>query len=494
MIESFKKLKKKYVMTAAILCAVIGISFGLLAVGAVLLALKLCGIYLHAGFYALIGIGGALVVGGGSFLAAYPNDSRVAKRLDEEYGLQERVRTSLAFKGDEGDIALAQRQDTEEQLATVKLKKPSLKKLLTVGIAFVLALALFITAAVIPAKSVGDDFGSQVGPPPIDDSYALSDIQKAAIEGLISDVEQCPLDYATATKDRISAALSTLLEELEVADKIGQMQTAVIKCLREADDSVKAACSYFELGSALLATESKELASALAYGAENYKFFNFPSKTELDNFYDERKSNAEIAITATIDAMKELFEGYFGEEAEETLQDYIDRVRVALRGVTTESALKGYIETFEKALESAADADSATLAADALALSLANELAEQSYVLAVGKFVQSVVLTYFKIPVELIDFAPWNLQGAVDMGGDDKGDEEHSGGFGEGGQTYGSNDEVYDPLTGQYVPYGESIQKYYNIVQSLLDEGTLSEEQASAVRDYFAMLFGGIKE
>lgn len=492
MLKSFKELKKKYVITAAILCAVIGISFGLLAVGAVLLALKLCGIYIHAGFYALIGIGGAILVGVGIFFAIFPKDSRVAKRLDEDYGLKERVRTALAFIEYDGDMVRAQKQDAEEHLASLKLKKPPLKKILALIVVFVLALALFVTAIAIPAKKVGDDSSTQVGPPVIDDSYALSEIQKAAIEGLISDVGQCSLD--DVTKGRISAALSTLLDELEEANKIGQMQTAVLKCLRETDSSVKAVCSYFELGSALITAESKELALALAYGAENYKFYSFPSKTELDNFYNERKNNTEIAITATIDDIKELFKGYFGEEAEETLQDYCDRVRMALRGVTSDSVLKGYIETFEQTLEVAMDADSATFAVDALALSLANELAEQSYVLAVSKFVQSVVLTYFKIPTELIDFAPWNLLGAVDTGGDDQNDEEHGGGYGEGGQTYGSNDEVYDPLTGQYVPYGELIQKYYSIVQSLLDEGTLSEEQASAVRDYFTMLFGGIKE
>ena len=42
--------------------------------------------------------------------------------------------------------------------------------------------------------------------------------------------------------------------------------------------------------------------------------------------------------------------------------------------------------------------------------------------------------------------------------------------------------------------YGQLINKYYAIVNDLLNEGKLTEEQASIIRAYFEMLFSGIKD
>ena len=59
------------------------------------------------------------------------------------------------------------------------------------------------------------------------------------------------------------------------------------------------------------------------------------------------------------------------------------------------------------------------------------------------------------------------MTSVVDVGNSGGGDDNsHGGGFGDGDQIYGSEDEVYDPVTGEYVKYGEILQRYYDIVQS----------------------------
>ena len=68
MSETFKKIKKRITVEAAVKSAVAGISCGLFSVGILLLILKLCSVGINAGYYVLIGVGVSAAVGIGLFL------------------------------------------------------------------------------------------------------------------------------------------------------------------------------------------------------------------------------------------------------------------------------------------------------------------------------------------------------------------------------------------------------------------------------------------
>ena len=114
--EIFKKLKRKKFLTAACIAAGTGVAAGLIAAGSVLLALKLSEININAGWYVLIGLGVAAIAGGVAFWVLLPTDKKVAKEIDREHALNEKVQTMVAFAGDDGDMVELQRQDAEEKL------------------------------------------------------------------------------------------------------------------------------------------------------------------------------------------------------------------------------------------------------------------------------------------------------------------------------------------------------------------------------------------
>ena len=78
--------------------------------------------------------------------------------------------------------------------------------------------------------------------------------------------------------------------------------------------------------------------------------------------------------------------------------------------------------------------------------------------------------------------------------GDDENNNAGSdGGIGEGA-TFGSNDIVIDPLTGELVEYGKLLDKYNAIMYEKLEGDSYTEEQKEAIKKYFALLYSGIEE
>ena len=112
--KNFLRLKTKYVLMTVLKSVIFGLSCGLLAVGAVLLPLKLKSINIHFGFYILIGVGAALLFGGALFGILFKlrlSDVSIAKKLDKDYKLNERVQTVVEYGEDQSDIVSLLRED-----------------------------------------------------------------------------------------------------------------------------------------------------------------------------------------------------------------------------------------------------------------------------------------------------------------------------------------------------------------------------------------------
>ena len=67
------------------------------------------------------------------------------------------------------------------------------------------------------------------------------------------------------------------------------------------------------------------------------------------------------------------------------------------------------------------------------------------------------------------------------------------GGIGEGA-TYGSNDIVIDPLTGEPIEYGKLLDKYNAIMYEKLEGDSYTEEQKEAIKKYFDLLWSGLEK
>lgn len=92
-----------------------------------------------------------------------------------------------------------------------------------------------------------------------------------------------------------------------------------------------------------------------------------------------------------------------------------------------------------------------------------------------------------------------DLGGEIGIGGgnggdgeDNKGDGNNGGGWGTGDEKFGSNDLIYNPLTGEYVPYGELLKEYEAKMAEQADG--LPQDIRSFMEEYFKLLYGGIKD
>ncbi len=184
--EQFRKFKKKVRREIALKCALSAATAAVLAVNAVLLPCLLCKVNLHWAWYLLIAFGAFVLGGGAAFLLLRADDKKIARRLDGELRLSERVQTALYYEGAEGDLPALQRKDTEAALAGLSVKKLPFRNLaLTVLLAVVLALGV-IAVPVIAVFAGADGQGSEV---PYDPPREVTDWEWQALDELIEDVK-----------------------------------------------------------------------------------------------------------------------------------------------------------------------------------------------------------------------------------------------------------------------------------------------------------------
>ena len=117
----------------------------------------------------------------------------------------------------------------------------------------------------------------------------------------------------------------------------------------------------------------------------------------------------------------------------------------------------------------------------------------------VGEYTMTRIASLFPVPIPEFERPGFVKRGESVEG--DKGDKEddddkggvNDGGIGEGA-TFGSEDYVLDPISGKYVKLGELINRYYDLMDEKLENGSYTEEQKEIIRKYFALLYSGSDE
>ena len=210
-INGFECIKKQFNVEALIKSVLFGLSFGVFLTSVLLLILKLCGVSLFFLYYLCIGFGAALLAFGVCFLLFYRGERALARKLDEELGLPEKVQTAVAFQGETGVMVELQRADTEKVLSQTHWKKPFLKRFWTCMVAVSLAIIMMITAVIVPTKKQKEN----VTPPPMLQGFALSQWQLNALTELKNDVSSSKMD-AGAKETSVDAIenLITVLPEV----------------------------------------------------------------------------------------------------------------------------------------------------------------------------------------------------------------------------------------------------------------------------------------
>lgn len=202
--ELFNKFKKRVWRDIFVTCGVIALAAALLAVIVVLLACRLSGVDLFWVFYVLIGIGAFALGGGIAFMCLRTTDEKIAKRLDFELGLQERVQTAYVYRNESSDMLDLQRDDATAELRETPVKTLAFANLVLV---IILSVVLGLSAVALPVITICVPVESTTERPPVDLPRPITDWEWEALDALIEHVRD--------SKKADANAKSSMLDELE---------------------------------------------------------------------------------------------------------------------------------------------------------------------------------------------------------------------------------------------------------------------------------------
>lgn len=506
MSENFYKIKKKHLVWAIIKSLICGISFGLAVVGILLLALKLSAINFAVLYYVLIGIGAAIVGGGIAFMLLFrPTDKKVARRTDDDYKLNERVQTTLAYSDKEGTMVQLQREDTEEKIKSLPRRKFSFARIWRYCVVLVVALAIGAAGIFVPAKeAVGDVFVDPDSTP-----RKVTQEERDGVIELIADVRNSYLE--DNIKSSVVAVLEVLLSDLDAVNTEGTLARAVNTAIDNSGIILSSTLSYVRIGAALSEADQPYMGQAITDGGNVYKYYKLTISDEARAFYAESYDATNAKVSKGLSSMRSNLAVSESNDLSPKLDELSTSIDTALTAsqIATTNSLYSLLVAFNRNIASIkADVDRGMAMVDVqeeindlmatFTIDLTYTVSTQAYNAAMKVFISNRLKTIFKY-TGLEDAIPDpDKQGGSDTpgAGEDKDpDGVDPGGDGSGGQgktDYGSDDKVWVPGVG-YKPYGEIINDYYNLINMYLRSDELTEEQKNMIRAYYDILFGSNK-
>lgn len=501
MSETFKKLKKLFVRNTLIKSAVCGVSASLFVVGVILLSIKLAALYINAGYYVLIAVVVAAAVTAAIYFIMRPTDKSVAKTLDRDYNLGEKVQTMVACMAMEGSIYTLQREDAERRLGEVKIKKPAFADIWQYVLAGVLAFALFLTSVIVPSRYIS---------PNADPDYNMTKTQSVSLRQLINDVKNSGLKVNVSTP--VVGSLEELYEKLEKATVVSSMKTAVIDTVKAVDKTFANANSYLKITNALSVTENELLGNfslAVVNGVISYKSdsaINTIAKAE------EKFTASETVIGEKIDEVMSAFTEQWESQTQSTRTGFLDGLvegfgnALYASGVNETDALYTAFNNFSNSLRGVSNniknggANLAILdmqiktATDVFAPRSKAVVGDQTYNCIMDEFIRTRLAEIFNLRNSELpsnsDVSPSRPSNGGENG--DNGEENNNGGGGGGGgSNLGSDDLVYSYKYDKLVKYSEVIDEYNQEMRERIERGEATEEMAEYIKKYFEILYTG---
>ena len=184
--------------------------------------IKVKGIEFNVIYLVLIALGVMLLIVGLGYLIFKPNKVRIAKRLDKEFKMNEKVQTMVEFENEEGFMIELQRQNTLNILSDISVKSLSMRFSIVLLILLVISCACGVTAFALPSH---EDLPTVETPEP---TYEVDDWTILAIKNIIDKVK------TSTAEDKLKTKYISMLEELIIEletniDKESQMKAYVIE-------------------------------------------------------------------------------------------------------------------------------------------------------------------------------------------------------------------------------------------------------------------------
>lgn len=442
----------------------------------------------------------AVLAGACTYWILHINDRRLARQIDRDLGLQERVQTSLAFKDEESAIYELQRMDTEAALNSLPKKRLKVGRLWIYLVALLLGIAVLIPSFLFAPLVIPPEPEPEPEPVP-EIPFALTEIQESALLALIETAQSSEMD--SPYKDNIAASLTTLLDELRAATLMRERDASLSKAFTAINAETAASSDAIKIIEALWHS-TDERVKLLA------KAINFYDWTEEDGL-DERM----VEFRAQLKLLSATEEGYdemqLLAEGAALLREVADNITLALvaSGVAEDLdlvaalynmaneettverfGLKGCAKVGESVGYHRMQDEWVEPKLNMHKVSIATALEHHATNVYTGEDIMRQLSELFNYP--LPRFArPALIQSDTGVEDTPGGDDEGGGGGAIGGGTvYGSDDMVLDPVTNTFVEYGTLLNRYYAYMTEKLNNGNYSDAEREVLEKYFRILYG----
>ena len=503
--ETFQRFKARANLIRFIRALLSGLGSGAFVAGVLNLFIRLGIIPLSPLIAYVIGGGVSILVGLALFILVRLDDASLARMLDSELSLKERLETMHQYKNEGSALHTLQREDAEAALSAVPTSRLRFKRF------WLYALIFFIGAAML---TVSFFFKKEDEPPAIipEAVFEFSSFQEKALLDLALEVEAS--DMQSPYKENTVSVIRGLVVTLKSIDKAREKDAAVTIAMSAILSEVDASSYAVELICALWATSHTPLCEL----ARVLNYYEWPRIDELDKFNSEIKklrasfvytpdsetvqSEAEDAAIVTVEELLlKASSGIVGVLSSVKIPDtdplctVLTRLATAAEDNADGTRVYGFERLAEylrtngyEPTEREIDATLTALSSEIYAALLINR--ENT---GTGEAAVERIAAIMSTPLPIFE-RPHFSEGIT--GGSGGSDEESGGGGGaiSGGTEYGSDDLIYDPYTNSYVPYGEVLDRYYALIIGSIENGNHTEEERAALMKYFSILYGGFEK
>lgn len=506
--SNFLKFKRRAGSIRIVKSVLAGVAAGLLSGGIFLLLSRLAIIDAVPIISLPIGIGVFLVVGAIVNLVLRVSDKTLARRLDEEFSLHERVQTMIEHSDTDTDMLRLQREDTETALSKIDVRKFKAKRIWIYIVASILGVCMLTTSLVVPNMR---GLSNEDDPP-----FKLSDMQRAGLNELISYVENSGMEEQYRTP--IADELRILISDLEKVDRMSGMRIELAETMAYILDITYESSTSTEVLNALWNTSDtyiRYLARALdtsSWRTPDWGDYAEKLTEYIEVLLDDGNGDAENSLSVD-DEVKKTHLIWVLEESARKMDSALtaskvpesDELYSVLKRLCSanEAGFKGYSQLAENMKTVSYEKSTEILQSniDIISEDIYNAISLNRTNAFVGEYAMTKLSTLFLVPLPEFERPDFVKNGESIGGGnangsteeEDDGDGPSDGGIGEGA-TFGSNDLVLDPLTGNYVEYGTLIHDYYDRMTAKLESGSYSEKQKEMIIKYFELLYSGIKK
>lgn len=470
--KSYIKFKKKIVLEVLIKTLAISLSLGLISFSVPFLYYKTKGIEYNLLYLILISIGVCLVTFGLLFLILKPNDVKVAKRLDKELKLNEKVQTMIEYKDKDELMISVQREDTLNILSKTSIKNISMKFGILFFIIIILSMSLTVTSLVIPGYEEPEHVHEFIDGvcscgkiEEVEPDYNLDNWTVKAILELIEEVKKSSMN--DELKQKYISKLNSLITDLETVTLEKDVKALVESTIKYIEVELDKVNTNNEVYTILKESNFNVILQIALQ-------INLLKPNELKLLLE----SVIITISGSSPAINELRPEFLDLLTESNL-DKEDNLYKAL-------------VTYAEAINNCADKDPSVDVNDRVIEAVRNNLqpiVDEITYQAENKRVAVVVIdgleAIFKLnDVEIEDSEIDKLPGN-DEDDNKQNNQSGQGGLGTGDYLFGSDDLFFDPEKG-IIKYGDVYFEYYGDLLSKFEDGTLPEE----LREFFDYYFG----